>query len=324
MAPALLKFKELLEEQEIEILVWVCLTVHMSFAFGLRVAPVQIWYTGSYYRGLTNTDIDRRILNTVLADGVVENDNRWDILNFSVASLCKDLEDVRDEVASLRSELLGGEFDNIIGVLAREQKLQDRSYIEAIANVLKRHPDTLFVWTGTSCDPIGSKHIKECGVAHQCRYLGWVDTAIYAHILDIFMDTFPFPCGVTLYQAMAAGKASVSLRTNDALSMGIHGQLLSAFESRSDFRFTQENRARLREIFGEDGELFLLTSSVAEYVDASSTLLSNLEAREAVGRANKSLAQDFLLDPTKMSISFDRIIAEYLRENPDSPVIPPG
>ena len=127
--------------------------------------------------------------------------------------------------------------------MRREQKLQDRSYIEAIANVLKRHPDTLFVWTGTSWI-LSYPSILKSVVAHQCRYLGWVDTAIYAHILDIFMDTFPFPCGVTLYQAMAAGKASVSLRTNDALSMGIR-QLLSAFESRSDFRFA-ENRARLR------------------------------------------------------------------------------
>ena len=84
----------------------------MSFAFG-RVAPVQIWYTGSYYRGLTNTDIDRRILNTVLADGVVENDNRWDILNFSVASLCKDLEDARRGCV-FKKRTLGGEFDNII------------------------------------------------------------------------------------------------------------------------------------------------------------------------------------------------------------------
>ena len=106
--------------------------------------------------------------------------------------------------------------------------------------------------------------------------------------------------------------------------MGIHGQLLSAFESRSDFRFTQQNKARLREIFGENGDLFLLTSSVAEYVDTSSMLLSNLEAREAVGRANKSLAQDFLLDPIKMSISFDRVIAEYRHDNPTSPVIPLG
>ena len=147
---------------------------------------------------------------------------------------------------------------------------------------------------------------------------------MYVHILDVFMDTFPFPCGVTLYQAMAAGKASVSLCTNDALSMGIHGQLLSAFESRSDFHFTAQNRARLREIFGEDGDLFLLTSSVDEYVDVSSMLLSNIEAREAVGRANEALAHEFLLDPVKMSISFDRIIDEYRREVPNSTVLSSG
>ena len=319
-----IKLKEILEEQEIEVLVWVCLTVSMSFAFGLRVAPVQIWYTGSYYRGLTNTNIDRRILNTILADEVFEGNNSWDILNFSVANLCKSLDDVRDEVAAIKRELLGEKFNNVIGVMAREQKLQDKAYIEAIANVLRRHPDTIFVWTGTSCDETISEHINEFGIADQCRYLGWVDTAMYVHILDVFMDTFPFPCGVTLYQAMAAGKASVSLCTNDALSMGIHGQLLSAFESRSDFHFTAQNRARLREIFGEDGDLFLLTSSVDEYVDVSSMLLSNIEAREAVGRANEALAHEFLLDPVKMSISFDRIIDEYRREVPNSTVLSSG
>ena len=232
-----LALRAFLEQEEIEILFWVCLTVHMSFAFGLRIAPEQIWYTVSYYRGLTNKEIDRRLLTTVLADKVFEGNNQWEILNYSIAGACKNEADVEDEIVSIKKELLGEKFNNVIGVLAREQKLQDKSYIKAIAQVLKRNPETLFVWTGTRCDETVESHINDFGIADQCKYLGWVDTSIYVHVLDIFMDTFPFPCGVTLYQAMAAGKASVSLRTEDAISMGIHGQLLSAFESRSEFHF---------------------------------------------------------------------------------------
>lgn len=116
---------------------------------------------------------------------------------------------------------------------------------------------------------------------------------------------------MTLYQAMAAGKASVSLRTEDAISMGIHGQLLSAFESRSEFHFSEIKNARLREIFGEDGSLFLLKSSAEEYVEAASLLISDRDYRGAVGSANACLAEEFLLDPYKMSQSFDRFIDEY-------------
>lgn len=308
-----LYLKEFLVEQEIEILVWVCLTVHMSFAFGLRIAPIQIWYTSSYYRGLINKEIDKRVLTTVLADGVFEGGNRWDILNFSITSLCKNEADIRYEIASLKKSLMGDKFHNIIGVLAREQKLQDKSYIEAIAQVLKRNPDTLFVWTGTRHDETVQRHIRDFDIADQSKYIGWIDTSIYVHVLDVFMDTFPFPCGLTLYQAMAAGKASVSLRTDDAMSMGIHGQLSSVFDPSGDFEFEEERAARIRQIFGDDGHLFLLMSTVDEYVEAASLLISNRNQRTAVGDANRDLAEEFLLDPLKMSQSFDRIVGSYLR-----------
>ena len=308
-----LYLKEFLVEQEIEILIWVCLTVHMSFAFGLRIAPIQIWYTSSYYRGLINKEIDKRVLTTVLADGVFEGGNRWDILNFSITSLCKNEADIRYEIESLKKSLLGDKFHNIIGVLAREQKLQDKSYIEAIAQVLKRNSDTLFVWTGTRHDETVQRYIRDFDIADQSKYIGWIDTSIYVHVLDVFMDTFPFPCGLTLYQAMAAGKASVSLRTDDAMSMGIHGQLSSVFDPSGDFVFEEERAARIRQIFGDDGHLFLLMSTVDEYVEAASLLISNRNQRTAVGDANRDLAEEFLLDPLKMSQSFDRIVGSYLR-----------
>ena len=61
----------------------------------------------------------------------------------------------------------------------------------------------------------------------------------------------------------------------------------------------------------KDGSLFLLKSSAEEYVEAASLLISDRDYRGAVGSANACLAEEFLLDPYKMSQSFDRFIDEY-------------
>jgi hypothetical protein len=38
--------------------------------------------------------------------------------------------------------------------------------------------------------------------------VGWVDTPLYAAILDVFLETFPLGCGITGYQAIDEGTRS--------------------------------------------------------------------------------------------------------------------
>lgn len=303
-----LLLRTLLTKNGIERLVWVCLTTMMSFAFGLRIAREQIWFCGSFYRGLEIENIDKRALNSVLAEKVFENGNEWNVMQFSVGNLCKPIDDVMVEVQRVRASLLQNKFDCIVGVLAREQKMQDRRYIEAVANILKNNPTTLFVWTGTQHDPIIQSFIEEFGLQQQSKYLGWIDTAVYSHVIDIFLDTFPFPCGVTLYQAMAAGKATISLRTNDAIKMGVHGQLLSVFEDLPQYKIAEPSASRLREIFGQKGERFLCCNQVNEYIIMAQKLILDKEFRNIVGNSNKLLASEFFMDGLKMSKSFDELL----------------
>lgn len=304
----LLHLRELLRENKTERLVWVCLTTMMCFAFGLRIAREQIWFCGSFYRGLEIKNIDHRALNSILADKVYENDNEWNVMQFSVGNLCKPIDEVRDEVQQARESLLQGKYDCIVGVLAREQKMQDKRYIEAVANILKNNPRTLFVWTGMQHDPTIQSFIDEFGIQEQSKYLGWIDTAVYSHVIDIFLDTFPFPCGVTLYQAMAAGKASISLRTSDAINMGVHGQLLSVFEDLPQYKIEEPGASRLREIFGESGERFLCYDQVDEYITMAGKLINDKDFRTSIGDANQLLANEFFMDGLKMSRSFDKLL----------------
>lgn len=304
----LLLLRALLQANKIERLVWVCLTTMMSFAFGLRLAPEQIWYTGSYYRGLLNKNIDKRALNTILADKVFENSNEWDVISFSISTFLRDYSEVKNDVEQIRNELLGNRFDCIIGALSREQKMQDESYISTIARVLHDNDRALFVWTGTQEDKVISSLIKKYGIEDRSHYLGWIDTSVYSHILDVFMDTIPFPCGVTFYQAMAAGKPTVSYRTDDAIQMGLHGQLASAFETLPQYWITEDRKKRLQEIFGNKGERFLFYDNVEDYFEAATKLVKDSAFREEIGNANRRLVREFLIDPLKMSESFDHLL----------------
>ncbi len=305
-----LLLREILQENQTERLVWVCLTTAMSFAFGLRIAPEQIWFSGSYYRGLINKNIDKRVLNTMLADKIYEGNNEWNVVPFSISNLCKDIEQIAPEVEAIRSDLLGDDYDTIVGVLAREQKIQDIRYLSTVAKILEANERVLFVWTGTTEDPTVTGHLKALGIEQRCRYIGWIDTAVYSHVLDIFLDTLPFPCGLTFYQAMAAAKASVSLRTDDAIAMGIHGQLVAVFESPSEYYVSEQRSAALKQVFGDSGERFLFHNTVENYIESANRLIRDMDFRDSIGQANARLAREFLMDDSKTSEAFDQILLE--------------
>jgi len=71
------------------------------------------------------------------------------------------------------------------------------------------------------------------GLASRCHFAGWVDTPLYAAILDLFLETFPLGCGITGYQAMGASVPLLSyLDSNTVFGMQYWSGLMARAGSR--------------------------------------------------------------------------------------------
>ena len=55
------------------------------------------------------------------------------------------------------------------------------------------------------------------GVDKKIFYIGWVDAELFSLAYDVFLETFPFGCGITGMQALTNGTALVSLWYKDTL-----------------------------------------------------------------------------------------------------------
>lgn len=73
------------------------------------------------------------------------------------------------------------------------------------------------MFTGRSISKVLEKALIEHGVAEQAMFIGWVDTELYANLIDCFLETFPFGCGVTGMQALSHGTPVISLWDTDTL-----------------------------------------------------------------------------------------------------------
>jgi glycosyltransferase involved in cell wall biosynthesis len=203
--------------------VWVSYPGTALFAFAMGLAPVQVMWSLRYHP-VRMPEIDGYLTYGSWAeDARVFHGQRWTVCPVPLA-----LDPRRPpagEVAALRARF---PEPVLLGTLAREEKIDSRPFLESVAAILKRNPQCGYVWTGHSMHPGVANFFHREGVASRCHFVGWVDTPLYASILDVFLETFPLGCGITGYQAIGAGVPLVSyLDSNTVFGMQYWSELMA-------------------------------------------------------------------------------------------------
>jgi glycosyltransferase involved in cell wall biosynthesis len=159
----------------------------------------------------------------------------------------------------------------LLGTLAREEKLDSRPYLESIAEILRLNPDAGFLWTGHTRHPGIAAFFAERGLAARTHFVGWVDTALYGAALDLFLETFPLGCGITGYQALAAGVPLLSyLDANTVFGMQYWSDLMG--RAGTPANVTREQL---------DAYPVLCARDPIEYVELATRMLRDPAFREA-------------------------------------------
>ena len=298
---ALFALRELATAENVSALVWVSIAVHMAFAFSMRVAPVQVWWALKYH-SLEFPEIDGYLTGAGAGSTKLLGGRLW-----RCAPLASD-DWYRPQLASRAAEVRAqySRHPVLFGCMGRESKLNSEPFLASVARILKACPEAGFLWTGRERSSAIQGALERLGVAERCHFIGWVDTKLYAQVLDVFLDSFPFPCGFTLYETMAAAKPVVLFASPEAEETGLYALVHPLLAGTAG---TPEEIHKARSIFAE-GRLFHCARHPDEYVELAVRLAGDPHARSAAGAANHAFVHAFLSDRTRMA----RTIARHLVE----------
>jgi predicted O-linked N-acetylglucosamine transferase (SPINDLY family) len=193
--------RERLRELEIHTAIWVSVPIFANYALAVKMAPMQVFWSLKFH-GVYVPEADLHVCDGHESEEFrTYHGNKWTVSPFPLTVALSD--NSAEELAAFRSKFPKDAL--LLGSLAREEKIASPAFLSVVCQILKQNPHAHYLWTGRQQPPLVVSAFKEAGVADRCHFIGWVNTNLVAEILDIFLDTFPFGCGLTGFQAMGHG-----------------------------------------------------------------------------------------------------------------------
>ena len=298
--------KSIIKDNDIKVLVFISTVVFMAFIFGMRIAKTQIWWSMKFHIPFS-TSVD--IYLTGGAQGETSkniNGVNWLTSPGGISGLFD--KSKSKEAKKIRANFPGNKI--VLGSLSREEKLNSRKFLEAVALILEANPNTIFLWTGKEKNHDIDTFFLARNLNGRVTYIGWVDAKLYSQVIDIFLDSFPNPAGFTIYYAMASSVACVFGKISDE-TMGIQNSISPLYFNKSGDKLSQ---LRVQEIFDQTSTepLYMLAKNDKDYVFKASKLIREKEFRKKVGNANRLFIKEFFSDNIRMAYGYAFHLNKFL------------
>ena len=287
-----LTMRDAMNEDGVDILLWISRTDQAGFAFALGMAPKQVFWAMKYH-GFVPPDCDLLLSSMV-------PETRRDVLGHTWRGVFYSKQDwFKPDRSVAATKLRAGYagYDAVLATLGREEKILQPAFLATVVAILRAHPGACYLWTGRTEHPAVKAALEAGGVGARCFHIGWVDTALFAQVIDIFLDSFPFGCGYTLMEAMAAGKAVVFMQPADP----DHLINLSSMVAPLATSATPEGEL-FREIMGTGG--LPMARSAAEYTAEAGRLIGDAGARALLGDRLRRFVEEFAGDNARSARQF--------------------
>ncbi|MBF0546928.1 MAG: hypothetical protein HQM08_20980 [Candidatus Riflebacteria bacterium] len=203
-----LLLREKIIADEIDILVMCNGREQFNFLFSTRTAPKQIfWNHGMFSYNIPN--IDGRIIHSWNS---FAGDKRGGF-DFSTLVLINSKKFYsppvnQEEVNTIRSQYPKDAL--ILGFIGRLIKIESEEYLNAVFEILKRKKECIFLACGGGGPEKIKQKVIENGLQDRFLFPGYVDPHVYAHVIDLFLDSFPFGSGEALSEYAAKGKVYIN------------------------------------------------------------------------------------------------------------------
>jgi hypothetical protein len=215
------------------------------------------------------------------------------------------------EAQRIRNEL-GDNRAVILGTLARTEKIIDPEFVAALTRILAANPKAVYLWFGVTRDvPALASLFNHFGIAERCHFMGWVDTKVYAQVLDVHLDPFGLPTGLTMMETFWSGSAYVIRRSTESSHIGIAAALAEIADTMQNDSSSIDSTTNLAH--PETGEsLVMLADSTDEYVSMAIRLAADGVFRSKVGGAARKLMERHYANPQRMASIFTKHILDAI------------
>ncbi len=202
----------------------------------------------------------------------------------------------------------------LLGTIARAEKIDDPEFIGVLARILKANPNAVYLWFGVKELKSLRKRMKEHQISDRCFFMGWVSNVeLYAKLLDIHLDSFPFCTGLAGLTTLSAGTPNVWMDTPEARQLAVWINIVPLLEGGMG---SEEEQRLARSIYQSDTQgrnLALLAKNEDDYCRYTQQLIDDGDFRAAVGQAGRSFMQHFMHDASRATQVFFEHVADIVR-----------
>ena len=224
-----LALREIIQNDEVEMLISPNNGYGISdFLLSVRVAPTQVFWThGNYVYDIEG--VDARLthicndLREITHEGVVFGGIpvKMDTAFYNPPVSAQEIKEARENIAYLLAQNKTPEakdFSNfadewlrdkvILGVMGRLTKIDSMDYLEVICEILQRREECVFVACGAGNEEVIKSKISQINPSVLSRFCftGQIDSAVYGHIIDVWLDSFPMEQGESRIEYIAKDK----------------------------------------------------------------------------------------------------------------------
>ena len=190
----------------------------------------------------------------------------------------------KEKIAQIRSEFPQGSV--ILGSIGRLTKLNSKEYWQCVIEIMQRYPQSIYLACGGGNESLISECITSCftqeaeaqAFLQRVHFTGYIDSGIYGHIIDIWLDSFPLEQGESRIEYVAKGGLSITLSKipQEQRIEGIQTSL-KAWQSIPNKDGSLKTRADFDNAFAliKESQLPLLAFSLKEYVEKATALLEH-------------------------------------------------
>ncbi len=141
--------------------------------------------------------------------------------------LISDIEDRLNAcVPATRSSFGLDDAETVSGTFGNLYKVADRTYLESLAEILKRFPRHFHVFAGAGDEAAIKDSLNAAGVLSRVRFVGHIhDVAPLLGLIDLYLNSFPHSGGQSVLEPMAAGKPVVIRRYVEASHYNVGAEL---------------------------------------------------------------------------------------------------
>lgn len=210
-----LALRELVQQDEIDVLMMPSSREHFSFLFATRTAPLQVFFSfGNYQYDVPGIDV--RIALGWSGQKTRNLEGRpFYLLPSRMLPQELNPELTADQLTEMRQVKASFQGKKVIGTIGRLVKIDNDDFLTMIIQILTQQQNAVFLACGRGeIEPIQERLRKlENGPEIMDRFYfgGHVNPHVYGPVYDVFINTFPFTAGLSLLEVMAKGVPVVSV-----------------------------------------------------------------------------------------------------------------